>query len=304
MSENHVAVLRELSAKWRSRSEPYGYSSSALVLLQRKCADELDAAITALESSRVREDWVLVPAQMQLSPEDLDLIVLQCGGIDRDADDADERWSGGTLWVGEIVGDDGEKTHGLHIANAEYPEEGSVTLVEFAPTPSPEAAGEEQTRCAHCPGESCDGKCPGGTSPGDAAREVDSTVAAFERWARPRFQQPEVFDRIEGRPANDLGLTWEYNGNAVQACWAAWIEASANHPGPAPQEGGREGHKEGREDPWIRAWRNRFIDERTSKYQREDGQSYEEARANAEYDANQFAKSFASALAAHQQRGE
>lgn len=59
-----------------------------------------------------------------------------------------------------------------------------------------------------------------GPEPRAAAQEE---VAAFERWARCQFSGAEVFDRIEGRPANALGLTWEYNGNAVQSAWASWI---------------------------------------------------------------------------------
>lgn len=57
----------------------------------------------------------------------------------------------------------------------------------------------------------------------------DREVASFESWARRVFSHgsAEVFDRIGERPANRLGLTWEYNGDRVQAAWAAWIERAA-----------------------------------------------------------------------------
>jgi hypothetical protein len=44
------------------------------------------------------------------------------------------------LWIGEIEEDDGSKTYGLHIATADYPKEGSTTLVEFAAAPTPAPA--------------------------------------------------------------------------------------------------------------------------------------------------------------------
>jgi len=41
------------------------------------------------------------------------------------------------LWVGFLEGEDGARVHGLHLANADYPEEGSITLVEFPPDETP-----------------------------------------------------------------------------------------------------------------------------------------------------------------------
>lgn len=49
---------------------------------------------------------------------------------------------------------------------------------------------------------------------------------AFMAWAIPEFHDPQAerFDHIDGKPANRLGLTWEYNDNAIQSAWAAWME--------------------------------------------------------------------------------
>ncbi len=67
-----------------------------------------------------------------------------------------------------------------------------------------------------------------------ALKEVsEDERARFEAWARPRFPEAEVFDRIHGRPGG-----WEYNGNYVQAAWAGWQAALAatgkQHVGGVP----------------------------------------------------------------------
>jgi hypothetical protein len=40
-----------------------------------------------------------------------------------------------TAWVGELEQDDGSKIHGLHLSCDECPEEGSITMAEFAAAP-------------------------------------------------------------------------------------------------------------------------------------------------------------------------
>lgn len=52
-------------------------------------------------------------------------------------------------------------------------------------------------------------------------------LAKFEAWARRQGFHPTDFERIEGRPTNDFGMNWEYNGNFLQAAWAAWMERAA-----------------------------------------------------------------------------
>jgi hypothetical protein len=44
-----------------------------------------------------------------------------------------------TAWIGDIDNDDGSKTHGIHISCNECPEEGSITIAEFAAAPEHEA---------------------------------------------------------------------------------------------------------------------------------------------------------------------
>jgi len=92
------------------------------------------------EREVVPEGMLLVPSEMRISKQALDCIHTVCGGDD-EAVDLDDRWSDGIAWIGNIEEDGGSKRWGLHIMNAEYPEEGSITLAEFA---APTLAGKEK----------------------------------------------------------------------------------------------------------------------------------------------------------------
>lgn len=72
----------------------------------------------------------MVPASMLLDKNVISAINFHCG--DDDGDDGQfGKYSDGLLWIGTVTDDDGKEIHGLHLATAEYPEEGSTTLVEF-----------------------------------------------------------------------------------------------------------------------------------------------------------------------------
>ncbi|MGQ7186469.1 hypothetical protein ACUODJ_23725, partial [Escherichia sp. HC-CC] len=66
------------------------------------------------------------PEQMYLEAEDIESICAQCGDGGKNYGD----FTNGILWVGEVSQDDGWK-YGLHIACAEYPEDGYRTFHEF-----------------------------------------------------------------------------------------------------------------------------------------------------------------------------
>ena len=83
----------------------------------------------------VPDGHALIPARIELSPEDIACIMLQCGG-DEEATEIDEQFNGGVLWVGSLRDDDGSETYGLHIACVGYLEEGSTTIAEFAAAPA------------------------------------------------------------------------------------------------------------------------------------------------------------------------
>lgn len=105
------------------------------------------AALTASAPSHgeqvrevVPEGYALVPERMHLSREAIESITAHCGDGQEDAGYGP--YSDGVLWVGQIEEEDGSKTYGLHIATADYPEQGSTTLVEFSAAPS--AGSQEQ----------------------------------------------------------------------------------------------------------------------------------------------------------------
>ncbi len=86
-----------------------------------------DRIVAGIKARAIPEGFKLVPEQMYLSDEDIQAICMQCGNGDKkgygDYED-------GILWVGELS-NDGEMKYGLNIANANYPEEGSITVFEF-----------------------------------------------------------------------------------------------------------------------------------------------------------------------------
>lgn len=86
---------------------------------------------------------VLVPASMLLDKEVIGAINFHCG----DGGDNFGEHSDGLLWVGAVADDEGKEVYGLHLATAEYPEEGSTTLVEFA---APVVESESGCKCQAC----------------------------------------------------------------------------------------------------------------------------------------------------------
>jgi hypothetical protein len=78
-------------------------------------------------SAVVPEGYSLVPSTMVLNYESFELIKMTTGDGETEDD-----FSECTLWVGELVDDDGEPdAYGLNIACSECMEEGSITVVEF-----------------------------------------------------------------------------------------------------------------------------------------------------------------------------
>jgi hypothetical protein len=104
-----------------------------------RAAKELQSATA--QQAAVPVGFALVPERMHLDKSVIELINVHCG------DDEDGSFGGyadGVLWIGNIEDDEGSKTHGLHISSADYPEEGSCTLVEFDSAPAaPQPANVE-----------------------------------------------------------------------------------------------------------------------------------------------------------------
>ncbi|EHN1272122.1 hypothetical protein KHR68_004720 [Salmonella enterica subsp. enterica serovar Senftenberg] len=87
-----------------------------------------DAFVAEVLASAIPEGYVLVPQEMHLSSEAMEGICFHCG----DGDHKFGEFTDGTLFVGEVDYGDGKKVHGLHIATADYPEEGCATICDFA----------------------------------------------------------------------------------------------------------------------------------------------------------------------------
>lgn len=86
-----------------------------------------DCIYAGIKASAIPEGFKLVPEQMYLSDEDIQAICMQCGNGDKKGYG---NYEDGILWVGELS-NNGEMKYGLNIANANYPEEGSITVFEF-----------------------------------------------------------------------------------------------------------------------------------------------------------------------------
>ncbi|WP_371414762.1 hypothetical protein [Citrobacter sp. wls716] len=87
-----------------------------------------DAFLAEVLASAIPEGYTLVPQQIFLDASDIESICSQCGNGGENYGD----YTDGILWVGDIQDDEGNITHGLHISSADYPEEGGVTICEFA----------------------------------------------------------------------------------------------------------------------------------------------------------------------------
>lgn len=158
---NAESKCRELAAENASLKNPenwllqsdYGYEASEVATQNGATEDEsLRAGIIAIinrirtpatddflaevRASTIPEGYVLVPKEMHLSYEAMEGICFHCG----DGGFAFGEFTDGLLFVGAIDDSDGQKIHGLHIATADYPEEGCATICEFLPSPIQGAA--------------------------------------------------------------------------------------------------------------------------------------------------------------------
>lgn len=82
----------------------------------------------AVEPVPTPEGFSLVPSRMTLDLEAMGRLVAMTGES-MEEDDFGEC----TLWVGETIGDEGERFYGLNASLTEYPEEGALPVIEFTP---------------------------------------------------------------------------------------------------------------------------------------------------------------------------
>ena len=112
-------------------SQTYSKIESAVARMKTPATD---AYLNSVRAEAIPEGYVLVPKEMCLSANAMEAICFHCG----DGDHMFGEFTDGILWVGEIDHGDGNKTYGLNIATADYPDEGSGVVCEFI-NPSSEA---------------------------------------------------------------------------------------------------------------------------------------------------------------------
>ncbi|GAA0907475.1 hypothetical protein GCM10009552_15480 [Rothia nasimurium] len=82
-------------------------------------------------AEQTRGDGVAaIPSSFLISKKALEGIHYMCGG-DEEGAEIDDRWCEGMAWIGNLENGDGTSTYGLHLHNADYPEEGSITIAQF-----------------------------------------------------------------------------------------------------------------------------------------------------------------------------
>lgn len=79
-------------------------------------------------ANAIPEGYVLMPKQIHLDADAVECICSQGGDGGYNYGD----FTDVILWVGEVESDDGSKTYGLNVSSADYPEDGSINLYEFA----------------------------------------------------------------------------------------------------------------------------------------------------------------------------
>lgn len=89
-----------------------------------------DEEVDRLKYRTLPDGLVVVPKNMILGKDAIGAINFHCGDSEDDSGMFGE-YADGLLWVGSVFDDYGNEVHGLQLSTAEYPEEGSTTLVEF-----------------------------------------------------------------------------------------------------------------------------------------------------------------------------
>lgn len=112
-------------------------SATALIDIAKmisNLASQLDVTTAALREKTKQCDalviptgWKLIPEELHLGEDEIELICSQCGNGDELYGD----FVDGVFRVGEIEDDEGKMIYGLHVTCADYPEEGGVTIAVF-----------------------------------------------------------------------------------------------------------------------------------------------------------------------------
>lgn len=134
ISENHDEYLN--ADEYMYAGIPLDYVSEINMYVSRDVNaenpfKETDAYLAEVRTSGIPDGYKLVPEQMYLDAGDIELICSQCGNGDKKYGEFND----GILWVGELSNSAGVIKYGLNVADANYPEEGSITVFEFDEPP-------------------------------------------------------------------------------------------------------------------------------------------------------------------------
>lgn len=111
------------------KDDPCSNDDVCYALEETPATDAFLASLRAEGAANAIPDgYVLMPKQIHLDADAVECICSQGG----DGGFAYGDFTDVILWVGEVENDDGSKTHGLNVSSADYPEEGSINLSEFA----------------------------------------------------------------------------------------------------------------------------------------------------------------------------
>lgn len=104
--------------------------------LGRLPADVLGVLNMAVEALAARQPVAAIPAGFVLMPEKFGIPADVWEGVEfvigGPGTGEGEAYLDSTAWIGDLMQDDGSSIYGLHLSCDECPEEGSVTLAEFA----------------------------------------------------------------------------------------------------------------------------------------------------------------------------
>lgn len=124
-----MAMMEALDAFEAQDDYPEGGMMDAFEILccKRLPTTATDAAIANIQAQAIPDGWKLIPEELHIGEEGIELICSQCGNGDEEYGE----FVDGVFRVGEVETDDGKKVYGLHVTCADYPEEGSVTIAIF-----------------------------------------------------------------------------------------------------------------------------------------------------------------------------
>lgn len=125
LTAENLALKNYIDGECYTESKRTGVYTCAGI--NKPASPATDAMVNEIRAEVIPDGYVLVPQQMCLPASSMEAICFHCG----DGDHMFGEFTDGILWVGEIDHGDGNRTYGLNISTADYPDEGSGVVCEF-----------------------------------------------------------------------------------------------------------------------------------------------------------------------------